>query len=517
MKKAIVLLLLFFVSFAHSQKISVKKSQLFKDKKKHTELVYSEEDGQGGVITLRKYYAGILRMPKGYYIEHFDSNLKLLSETEVDIDRSFIDGLLVKDGKVHLFEKKMGKESFAVNILTSDLGKLDFKSSELFNLDKDDIKKYFGVVIGLFFINNGVSQMDGDMMGQLTFSKNKKFMAFNFDIKDKENEVHRIFVYDDNFNQVFQREFKRDIKDKYFDYEDVSVDDEDGSVYFLGKVYEGDSRRSKKKGKANYHYELFKLNDEGQKQVSFNTQDHFVSSLTSLKSGDILSCVGFYSDRNDNRYKGIVRYDIDPNNLSVTKSSFQPFTEQFILDKYGKKKEKELKFLRYRGLFMLEGSGDIVFNAEEFFITSHYNMNTGNTYTYYHYNDIISARINADGKLLWARNINKKQTTSNPMFNSESYTSTVVNDKVYIFLNGSTKVKKIKNDRIQFKDAKAKNYNLYAIEIGMDGNFEYEIIQTNKQLEVPLYVSDGILLNNGSEVIFFGRRKKEKQILKLTL
>lgn len=41
----------------HSQDISIKtiQSEVFKDDKKHTDLLYSEADGQGGFITIRVF------------------------------------------------------------------------------------------------------------------------------------------------------------------------------------------------------------------------------------------------------------------------------------------------------------------------------------------------------------------------------------------------------------------------------------------------------------------------------
>ncbi len=517
MKKLILLLSIFFISLTHAQKIVVKKSKLFNDDKKHTVLVYSEGDGKGGIITVRKYFGGIMKMPKGYYVNYFDKNLKLIRETEIEIDKSSIQGILIKNDKVHLFERKMDKDQFSINVLTADLKNLKFNKTELFNLDKGDLKKYFEIIIGFIPINNGLSQMDSDSFGELTFSKNKKYMVFNFDIKDKGNEIHRILVYNDNFEMIYKQEMKVNIKDRYFDYENVSVDDTDGSVYFLGKLFKNESRSKKKKGQANYYYNLYKISKEGQKGISFNVEEHFVSSLINIKGGEHLACVGLYSDRNDNRYKGVVRFNIDSNDFSLINKSFQPFTEQFVLDKYGKKKQKELKDISYRGVFMLEDTGDIVINAEEYYVTTSYNPNTDRRYTYYHYNDIVSAKIDASGNLLWARNINKAQIASSPFLNTESYTSTIFNNKVYIFLNGSVKVKKIRNDRIQFQDTKSSKYNLYAIEIDTNGDFKYKIIQTNKQLAVPVFVSDGVLVNDLNEVVFLGRRKKEKQLLKLTI
>lgn len=519
MKKFITVIAMLVCSLliAQNDAVSIAKSEIFKDKKKHTELVFSEDDGQGGVVTVRKFYGGLLKTPRGYYIEHFDSDLNLKSNTEIEVDQSEIEGILVSDGKIHLFEKKFGDEYFEINRLTSSTEKLDFSSKLLLKIDQDDIKKYFAIGIGALLFNNGAAQGDNDSFGEVTFSKDKNFMAFNFDIKDKDNEVHRIYVFNKNFEKVYEKEFTKNIKDKYFEYENVTVDDTNGTVYFLGKTFKGESKRKKKKGKINYHYELYKISKEEQKMISFETDEHFVASLTTVKAGSFLSCVGFYSEKKESRYKGVIRYNINTADFMLKEKSFQPFTEQFIIDKYGKKKDKELSSLRYRGIFIDENTGDIVLNAEEYFVTRRMNMNMGSTSTYYHYNDIVSIKIDAKGTLEWARNINKKQTSINPSFNEESYTSSYKDGNVYIFLNGSKKVKKIRNDRIEFKDARAKKKNLYLIEINGEGSFDYSIIQTDDQLEVPLYVSQGTLLDKGEDIIFLGRKSKKKQLVKVSI
>ncbi len=517
MKQLFLSILLFAGAVTFAQNFKVAKSPIFKDKKKYTQLLYSEEDGNGGIVTVRVYYAGILKLPKGYYIDHYDSKLKHKGHAEIEVDKSFVSGLMVKDGVVRVFENQKGKEEFNVFVYESQLDKLNFSTKkEILSLDKSDMQKDFGVVIGVFLIDN-FDRGDSDKLGLLTFSKNKNYMVVNFDIKDKDNEVHRIFVFNDKLEKVYDTEFKKDIKDRYFDYKDITVSDTDGSVYFLGKVFEGNSRARKKKGKTNYHYELFRINADGQKNVSFKSEEHFTSSLYLLLGKKNIYAVGFYSDKKDNRYKGVVRYNINQTNLGIEKTSFQPFTEQFILDKYGKNKEKELKDISFRGVFLDEANEDIIINGEEFFITTHYDMNTHTTRTTFHYYDIISTKIDKSGKLLWARNINKKQRTGTPVFSTASYSSTLFNNKVFIFLNGSEKIKKIKNDRIQFKGAKTKKLNLYAITIDENGDFDYKIIQTSDQLNAPPYVSNGIINKTGDELIFLTRRKKEKQFLKVRI
>ncbi|MCT8339248.1 hypothetical protein MG296_04225 [Flavobacteriaceae bacterium TK19130] len=518
MKNLIMLAIMMVGSYSFAQQaLNISKSTVFKDDKKHTELVLSEGDGNGGVLTVRMYYGGLLRAPKGYYIEHFDKSLNLISSTEIEIEKSMIEGAMIKDGNVYLFQKQWGDDLFSINVLSSPLSKLKFESKELLSFDEDDMKKYFAVSIGIFGFNNGLAQADEDFLGKLTFSKEKNFFAFNFDIKDKKNEVHRIFVFNDAFEKVYENDFTKAIKDRYFEFDDISVDDENGNVYMLGKEFENDSRRTKKKGKINYHYELIKLSPEGETSISFKTEEHFVASLTTLKANSHLSCVGFYSDRSENRYKGVVRFDIDPETMRMKNTSFQPFTKQFIIDKYGKEKQKELRSLRYRGVFMEANTGDIIVNAEEYFVRTHYNGRTGAHTTTYHFNDIVSTKIGADGNLIWARNINKRQAANAPYFNTESYTSTYHNGKVYIFLNGSKKVKKIRNDRIEFRDKRAKKLNLYSLVIDAKGNFDYEIIQTDKQLEFPMYVSQGTIMDDGAAVVFLGRKKRNKQLIKINI
>ncbi len=510
-------LLLALNAFGQNENINVVKSSIFKDKKKHSSLAFSEDDGNGGVVTLRTYYGGFIPKLKGYYIEHFDKNLNLIKETELEVDKNYIKGILIDEGVVKLIEYNHNKKAdkYEFNILSASLKDLDFKREELFALGEEEIKKYFGVVLGLFFINNGMNQMDSNALGDVSFSQNKNFIAFNFDIKNKDEETHRIFVYNRKFERVNEYEFKKDIKDRLFDYENVDVDDNDGSVYLLGKVFENKSRSTKKKGKANYHYELYKLNDEGQIKVSFRADDNFVGSLTTIRSNNKLSCVGFYGEKKDWRYKGVCRFDMNPETLEIEKKNFNAFSEQFILDKYGKKKEKELRNISYRGIFVQE-NGAIIMNAEEFFVTTHtYSSPNGgfNTRTIFHYNDIISTKMDANGKLVWARNINKAQTGTT----FSSYTSTIDGDNVHFFINCSDKIKKLRNDRILFKQTKAKKSNLYAITIDGNGDFDYRSIVDDKDSEVTFFVNNGILSNEGKDIIFMGRKKKKKQLIKVSL
>lgn len=524
MKKSLFLLLVLASCFSYAQDISVKTttSDVFKDDKKNTTLLFSESDGQGGFITIREFRGGLMQLPKGYYIDHFDASLKHLKEAELEIDNTQIKGLMINNGSIVIMESQYDKKAglYKFNVLESPLANLQFQSRTLFTLNEDDIKKYFGIGIGMFFINNGYSQSDMNSLGEVTFSANKNFFCINFDIKDKESQTQRLYVYDKDLNPVYNREFKRDIKDRLFKYENIDVDDETGAIFLLGKVFENNSRATKKKGKANYHYELHKLTADSQKDVSFDPGENFIGSLFTVRGKNSISCAGFYSERNDFRYKGVCRFNLDPETLEITGQSYMPFSEEFLKDKYGKVKDKELRDLSFRSAF-IDANENIVLNAEEFFIVTHTHSTPNGgmtTTTTYHFNDIVSVKMSADGKLLWARNINKKQSTSGSVIEYLSFSSSVIGDDTYLFINCSDKIRSISKDRIEFKQGNAKNANLYAIKIDQDGNFTFKNILHKDDTEVSYFVKQGIHTSlDNKEMVFIGRKRSKKQFLKINI
>ncbi|HET8839633.1 MAG TPA: hypothetical protein VFM82_11635 [Flavobacteriaceae bacterium] len=487
--------------------INIEKSEIFKDDKKHTELEFVEGDGKGGLVTVRLAVGGLMKKPKEYYISYFDENLKLISEKTFEVEKNEFKGLMVKDGQVHILDFGYNRKTKAYDfdILSTPLSSFEFTRQTLFSIDKDRLKKEFSVYIGFVPVVGALDQFDNDSFGEVVFSKDKNFFAVNFDIKDKKQETHQVLVFNDKFEQIFEKEITRDTKDSRFIYQNTEVDDGDGTVYFLGKEREG--RLSKKDGKANYHYELISVSPNGQIQETSFKNDIFVASLTVAKYLDQLVAVGFYSEKNDYRYKGVVRFDLNPENLSMTKKSFLPFDERFLFDKYGSDKDKELRNLSYRDIFISE-SGDVILNAEEYFITQNYNMNGAVSFTY-HFNDIISCKISSEGELVWARNVNKVQSSGRPTSNFNSYASMIENETLYIFLN-SRRVREKNDGRIKFKG----NGDLFALTIASNGDLDYKT--TIEDPEVSYFVEYGKILGQ-NKMILVGRDGRKKRIIRLSV
>jgi len=524
MKKLILIVVLLVTCLGYSQDVSIIKSEIFKDSKKSSSLEYSLEDENGGLLTIRAFYGGIIRKIKGYYIQHFDANLKLLKEIEYKKEANHIlKNAFIKNNMLHLIEYEKDKENnqLVFNAVSAKLEDLEFNKKEILSLSEESQKKYFGVLIGPVFINN-FSQYDGDHTGEVIMSKSNKYFVINFDINNKETETHKVFVFNNNLEKVYEQLIQKDIKDKFFDYEDVIVDDKDGTVYFLGKSFENESRRSKVKGESNYHYELYRVNAKGQSHVSFKPENRFVSSLELVKSDDRLSCAGFYGNKEEWKINGACLFNLNPETLDKEQEKFTAFTEKFLTDKYGdkkkkkeKKKKKGIKNIDFKSVYQAT-NGDVVINAEEFYwTTSTYMDSNGNvsTRTIYHFDDIISVRMDKDGSLKWARNINKKQTG----FATSSYTSVPVGGDSYFFINCSDNIKKLSDDRIAFTQTKAKKSNLYMIKVNEDGNYDFKKLIDDKESKVYYKVNNGVVNENNQTVILIGKRKKNTRILKLKI
>jgi hypothetical protein len=517
MKKTLICLafsMLTWHSFSQDIPVKITKSELFKDEYKHSSIVLVEDDGSGGVVIIRSYQGGAFSSGLGYYFEHYDSNLKLVKEYEYESKqkkgdktvRGSILGVIMHDQEIHMIEYLYDKtdQAFICNALTSNINDFNFSSKELFRISSEQIQK------GGWFSSGGY---DRDSGATMIVNEDKTAFAITVDIKDKASETHKIYLYDDALNQKIDHTFKRDIKDRKFIYENIDVSKDGKTLYLLGKTYTEEAKKKKDGGR--YQYELTRITNTDSKTQVFDTEDNFAASLKTIVFEGRLVCIGFYSERNDNRYKGISYYELDPQTLAIRKSKLNPFTEQFMIDKYGKDKDKELKNLSFRKIIILT-NGDIVFNAEEFYIVTTY-MNTPQgsyTTTTYHYDDIVSARLNAKGEIVWARNINKRQATSGDG-SYISYTSTAKDNNAYFFINTGEKVKKLSNDRIQFGQTSTKHSNLNVIRVNQNGDFDYAEVLDDKDNEVPFMVSDGAI--SGNSVFFLGQKGKKKQILKLTL
>lgn len=523
MRNGFLLFFIFFCTLNYGQNdtLKVAVSEIFKDEKYKTTLLFAKEDASGEIFTVRNYYSTISN-PKGYYIEHYSKELKLIKRTSVEVNRNEIKGLfLTKDSVILLqFQYDYKEKQYAFATLTSSKENFSFTEKKIYSIDRDRLNKYdhFGIrsepEYNLHQQNN---------LGDILASENGDFITLNLFTKSKDGDALLVITFNKNFEKIYEYEFENIISLKEIENKNLTLEyhnmvlDNNGTVYFLGRVYNTDNKDLEKKDVPNYYFILFKADAVSKSQSIIPIEsNNIIRSLQLATKGDKLAAVGFYTENategffkltgTATRYDGTLRINLNKKSSSKLSESFQPFSEEFIFEKYGKVKEKINSFLSFRNIIMLE-NGDAIMNAEEFemYIAD---KNAGANRIY---KDIISCRINSKGELVWAKNINKKQNAwSLDNIPFLSYASTTKNNVSYYFVNAASDLKMLENNKIEFKEGS----RLYLLKMYETGAFRYEKVLYPNIFNAQLAVRFGIPLNE-SDILVQAESNNKPMMVKL--
>lgn len=577
MKKVFLLLFVSgFTNVFYAQNIpfTISKSMVFKDEHRNSNILLSEVNDNKELLIVRSYVgSGALSQGQGFYIEKYDSslNLKKSFDYEMKHDNSqkynLMIGIFTMENNIHFVEICYDLNEKAYVCFDNIMGE-DFKvtTKELFKLPKEVMKQigtlnlqqkfyertkgswtnnnsgliksedelaYLNEFKRLFFLDNAlynfnykkVSDIENKGIGSdvvMVVNESKTAFAIAIDGKSDENDGLQLYLFDKNSNKKVDVMYGNDIKDKKSFFQNILISEEGDAIYLVAKAYAPDLKKKEEGGK--YFFDISKITANGQSSQKMEVGKHYIGSLKTYFHNNELISIGFYSDNQENKYTGICHFKLDSNTLTVKSSKYNPFTSQFLIDKYGSETQKALKTISFKKTFF-NSNGEIIINAEEAYVTEYFN-NPGiaaivivggapHRSLNYTYDDILIAKLNSDGNLIWARNINKKQSTGHEDNGFLSYTSCLSNNKNYFFINSRDEIKKLNDDRIEFRQVRKNKSNLNMITVNSDGNFEYQEILDNEENSVPFMVSRGIGIDNS--VYFLGRRGSEKQLLKVTL
>lgn len=517
--------LLLSSTIAIGQDLQVDKSEIFKDRKTASILEFAVEDVDGGLVTIRSYRGSLSRRTKGYYIDHYDSDLKLQKNLDYPVKDITIKNAFIKNGILNLIQLEANKKAkrFAYSVTQYDLKDYRISTDRLLNFPPGKAEQFFGSgIYGWLLTSRGE---DDNHLGSVKISKYQQYFAINIDVQDKKREIHKIYVYDTDLNLLFEKTIRKNVEDRLFEYNTFEIDDDDGSIYFLGKAYPDGRRKKRKRDMANYHFELTRVDPEGESTIRLESGENFIESMQVVLDGEAITCVGFYGENREELLHGVCAFDLDIESLEIKSSTFSAFTDQFLTDKYGDRKRRKKRAKRkglgnivFRNIEILD-NGDISLTAEEYFVTTR-TVNTGvgatggmRTETLYYFNDIIALRLNKDRSLKWARTINKTQEG----LDITSYTALSMEESTYIFINCSDRINRLRDDRIEFRDTNAKRSNLYMIHINGEGGFDYQSIVDDKDSKVYYKVNSGVANSLKGTVILVGDRKKLGRILRVTI
>lgn len=535
-----IFLLLLFPTFLFCQEISfqAEKSELFKDEYKDSKIVLVENASKSEILILRSFKSGV-STKRGFYIEKYDKSLKKINDFEFEIKHpvsekySVVIGAFYEYSKFYIFEMFYDLKSknyvCQANIIDDNY---KISKQELFKFGKDELKG-FGLQthyynedildnnienLGLFeiegkssfsFLHGNISSKvsDNNSSSNIVFKVNNKKSLFSIAITCKygNEDFTKLFLFDSNLNRKIEKDLTFD-KNKVVN-KNIELHDSLEVIYLTQKVYLEELKKKETGGK--YIYEIKQLTSSGEITKKINIENKYIPNLSVFNLKNKLYGLGFYSDNSDFKYRGICFFELDSQSLKIVNSKYNPFSDQFLLDKYGEIKNKEFKNIIIKNVYLFKDG--LIINGEEQYSVTNSNSNS------YNYDDILSIRLNNEGDLLNARNINKNQAVGLPEDSPfVSYKSCLLNNQNYFFINVKDKIKTLSNDRIEFRGVNwLNNSSLYLILVNENGNFVYKEILNGKENEVPFMVSKGIKIDNS--IFFLGQKGNKKQLLKVTL
>lgn len=511
MKHLLILAAILFTITAQSQApYQLLKSELFKDNNKESYLVFVKEDSNGGFYMVRMFKSGMIASPSGYYLEHYDANLKLLKEQEYapeyhayEKNKTLI-GIVSSGDNVHIIDIQYNikEKAFICMAHSASIVNFGFTDKELFRFERKDSDKIGTVNFDDLFFESMSALTDDSKVAFIKDDANTAF-AVAINIRSKEDKAFKLYSFDNMLNKKLEHLYVRNVKEKNYQFKNIDVADGGNAIYLLGAAHTETDKRK------HFTYEIVHISAAGEKVSNFENSKPFSESLKLIRLDNKLICAGFYSENKAKWYSGVSYFELDPLTLRLIKATHTPFEEQLAQkNKASWWQPKVFKPLVFRDILVAENQ-DLIINAEEKYITT-----DRNDRTIYNTDDIITARINSDGQPLWISNINKNSaTTTDQAF--ISYTPLYSNKRVCYFINAAEKVGKNEAGVVEFGDSAQNRADLTLVTIDAEGKMDYKKLLDDDVNAVPFMTANGFVLNNTA--FFLGRKGGKKQLLKLTL
>jgi hypothetical protein len=349
------------------------------------------------------------------------------------------------------------------------------------------------------------------------FNDEKSAFAITTHYKKRKVDQHTIHVFDSNLNKLMEHDFSDEVEEKNYAFENITFSSDLQQAYLVGKAYFKKKRFNATERK--FQYEMVRISKTNRSVQSFYTAGKFPEALKPIFKGNDLLCIGFYADRKDNRYNGISYFKVNPLSLEIETSKFNPFSEQFMMDKFGREDDKAIKDLVFKSMDVTK-TGHILFNAEEYFTSTSVQANSSGgrlMVTRYHHNDIISAKLSPTGDLVWARNINKTEVTQGDGAYA-SYSAYTKGDTTYFFISTSAEnPQQLTDERIMFKQGLSRNRNIFLITLDENGHMKYSKVIDDTDARLPLMVSQPYIDRLHDELLFYAKRGTKKQLVQVAV
>ncbi len=508
----IVLILSAMIGWSQDMPIDYNFGEKYNDRYRYSNLMAIDEDGEGGYLMVRSYFTGLILKPKGYYIERYNKNLELAEEYNYKFrGADFVEGY-VANGQIYMLflDYNIERETYDYVVHRSPISNFSFTRETLLSIPSQPVNK----PLERNYYNRNFSS---GFTTTALFNEDKSAFIISVHYKRKKLNQHRIYLYNTSLKKLFDQDFSAEIEEKNYAFENIAISKDKKRAYIIAKAY-----FKKKRFKAlerKFQYEMIMISKDGSKTQTFDSTDKYSEALKPILHNGDLICVGFYADRKDNRYNGLGYFKLDPFSLDIKIKKYNPFTAQFMNDKFGRDDTDPIKNLVFKNVSFTDDNA-VLFNAEEYFMTSSIQANSSGTrlrVERFHHNDIVSAKIDAEGNMEWARNINKSEVTQGDGAYA-SYSSCTKNGNTYFFICTAADNPQILNDeRLIFKQGLSRNRNVFVIQLNTEGKMSFEKVIDASEARLPFMVSKPLMNSDNDYMLFYAKRGTKKQLVNVAI
>jgi hypothetical protein len=409
-------------------------------------------DGTGIYAIKERYVFG---GPVKYTLEHYDQNFIPIRSFDLDLKEDgrecFVEKVLQLNSRLYLFSyfpnSKSKKNILYVQEIDKRTLKPDDKKLKIAEIDFTGESRY----------------NSGDFQVRVSRDSSKLLISYMLPYEKYEPEGFGLHVLDDQLQPLWNKEIKLPYENQLFDIESFKVSN-DGDVYLLGLIY-NDRRISKRKGAANYKYQVFAYMDNGEtlKEYPVSLPDKFLTDMQIEVLGNKnLICAGFYSEKGTYSIRGTYFLTIDGTTKEIKTTSFKDFGIDFITQNMTEGEANRTKRREERGnenelyeydldkLIVGRDGGAMLFGEQYFIQRVTYqrrmagmsgasSMMQTYTTTHYYYNDIIAVKIDPSGQIEWAEKIAKRQHTTEDGGFYSSYTMAIIKGQICFIFNDNPK------------------------------------------------------------------------------
>ena len=503
-----LLLFLAALSFVKAQEIPVKYSlgENYSDRYKFSTMLSIDADDTNHTVIVRTYYGGMPLRPKGHFIELYDADLNLIEDYNNKYAGQYMVDGFIKNGQLYLLELKYDDERLAYQYVIhhSPIGAFNFTERILLSFPSKEVANPLAVNKYNRKFGNGFSTA-------VHFNKEKTAFGITVQHRQGKDEKYSMYVFGTDLKKQIEYDFTSQSQEKNYAFENIEVSKDLKTVYFMGKAFFKQKRFEAKDRR--FQYELVRVTNEGHQIQEFADAGRYPESLKPLLLGTDLVVLGFYADRKDKRYNGLVHFKLNPKNLAINSKKYNPFSSQFMEDKFGREVDAQIKNLIFKDVHITPHN-NIIFSAEEYFVTSGKESGTGREVDKFHYNDIVCAKLTANGDMEWARNINKTEVTQGDA-SYASYSTYGDGEEMYFFINSGENPQKLSKERIRFKQGYSRNPNLFVIKMDASGNLSHKKLIDDKDVRLPIMVSRPLRDLANDQLLFYAKRGTKKQLVRV--